>query len=64
VLYVAGEFVEAVQPWQPASPFHQALTGGPLGAGMPLAYAWMVLAGAVVVAVALPVFDRRDIATH
>lgn len=64
VLYVAGEFVEAVQPWQPASPFHQALTGGPLGAGMPLAYAWMALAGAVVVAVALPVFDRRDIATH
>ncbi len=62
VLYVAGEFVVAVQPWQPVSPFHQALDGGPLGAGLPSAYAWMALAGAVVVAAVLPLFDRRDIA--
>jgi ABC-2 type transport system permease protein len=62
VLYVAGELVGALEPWQPLSPFHQALDGGPLGAGLPAAYAWMPLAAAAVLAAALPVFDRRDIA--
>ena len=64
ILYVFGELVTAVEPWQPLSPFHQALTGGPLGAGLPLAYGWMALAAVVVIAAAMPVFDRRDIATH
>ena len=62
VLHVAGELVEAVHPWQALSPFHQALADGPLGAGLPLAHTWMPLAGAVAVAAALPIFDRRDIA--
>jgi beta-exotoxin I transport system permease protein len=62
VLYVAGELVGVLEPWQPLSPFHQALDGGPLGAGLPAAYAWMPLAAAAVLAAALPVFDRRDIA--
>ena len=52
------------RPWQPISPFHQAIIGGPLGAGMPPAYAWMVLATVVVIAAALPVFERRDVAVH
>lgn len=64
VLYVAGELVEAVEPWQPFSPFHQALEGGPLGAGLPAAYLWMPGAAAAFIAVALKVFDRRDIAAH
>jgi ABC-2 type transport system permease protein len=64
LLYVAGELVTAVEPWQPVSPFHQALGGGPLGAGLPPAYGWLALAAAVFVAVALPVFDRRDITVH
>ena len=64
VLYVAGELVDSLQRWQPFSPFHQALTGGPLGAGLPLAYLWMPLAAAVFIAAALPVFDRRDIAAR
>lgn len=64
VLYVAGQLVESVRPWQALSPFHQALDAGPLGAGLPPAYGWMPLAGAVVVALALPLFDRRDIAAH
>jgi len=64
VLYVAGLFVSAVEPWQPISPFHQALTGGPLGAGLPAAYTWMAVAAVLFVAAALPVFDRRDIAAH
>jgi ABC-2 type transport system permease protein len=64
LLYVVGQLVESVRPWQPLSPFHQAVTGGPLGAGLPPAYAWMLLAAAVVIAVATPVFERRDVAVH
>ncbi len=62
VLYAAGELVSGLHAWQPLSPFHQALTGGPLGAGLPLAYAWMPVAAAVVLAAVLPMFNRRDIA--
>jgi ABC-2 type transport system permease protein len=62
VLYVAGELVDAVGPWQGLSPFHQALDGGPLGAGWRPAYLWMPAVAAVVLAVAVPLFDRRDIA--
>jgi ABC-2 type transport system permease protein len=64
VLYVASMFVSAVEPWQGVSPFHQALAGGPLGAGLPASYAWMVIAAVTFLALALPVFDRRDIAAH
>jgi ABC-2 type transport system permease protein len=64
VLYVAGALVDAVGPWAPLSPFHQAIEGGPLGAGLRPAYAWMVLAGLAVLLASLPVFDRRDIAAH
>lgn len=64
VLYVAGELVAAIEPWQPLSPFHQALTGGPLGAGLPAAYLWMAAVAIAFVAITLPIFDRRDIAAH
>jgi ABC-2 type transport system permease protein len=64
VLYVAGELVGAVEPWQPLSPFHQALTGGPLGAGLPVAYVWMPTVAIAFLAIALPILDRRDIAAH
>jgi ABC-2 type transport system permease protein len=64
VLYVAGALVDAIGPWAPLSPFHQAIEGGPLGAGLPGVYAWMVLAGLAVLLASLPVFDRRDIAAH
>jgi ABC-2 type transport system permease protein len=64
VLYVAGQLVGAVEPWQQLSPFHQALQGGPLGAGLPVAYAWMALAGVVFVAASMPVFGRRDVAAR
>jgi ABC-2 type transport system permease protein len=64
VLYIAGEFVDAIQPWQPVSPFYQALHGGPLGGAPQPSFLWMAVAGAAVVAVALPIFDRRDIAAH
>lgn len=62
LLYVAGELVEAVRPWQPLSPFDQALSDGPLGAGFRFAYLAMPAAAALFLAAALPVFARRDIA--
>ncbi|WP_040793470.1 ABC transporter permease [Nocardia paucivorans] len=62
VLYVASKLVEAVRPWGPLSPFHQVLEGGPLGAGLPAAYGWPALAGALALLIGLPIFDRRDIA--
>lgn len=64
VLYAAGQIVESVQPWQPISPFHQALNNGPLSATVPISYIWMPIAAAVFVLLAIPVFNRRDIASH
>ncbi len=64
LLYLLGEFVDAVRPWRPASPFAQALDGGPLGAGLPLDYLWLLLPAAAVVSAVMPVFQRRDIAAH
>jgi ABC-2 type transport system permease protein len=62
LLYVAGELVESVQPWQPLSPFDQALSAGLVDAGFRLPYMAMPAAAAVFLAAALPVFARRDIA--
>jgi ABC-2 type transport system permease protein len=64
VLYAVGLLVEAVEPWQPLSPFQQALSEGPLGGGLPTGYWWMLAVSAAAVALALPVLDRRDIAAH
>jgi ABC-2 type transport system permease protein len=64
VLYAAGALVEAVRPWKPLSPFHQALEGGPLGAGLPARYLLPMTVAIVVVLIALPMLDRRDIAAH
>ncbi|WP_020524753.1 ABC transporter permease [Catelliglobosispora koreensis] len=64
VLYAAGQIVDSVQPWQPLSPFHQALREGPLGGGLSLSFLWMVAAAAAFVLAAIPLFSRRDIAAH
>jgi len=61
VLYVGGLMVDGLSGWLPWSPFHQALADGPLASGLPSRFAWLVLGGALVVAVAVPVFSRRDI---
>jgi ABC-2 type transport system permease protein len=62
VLYVAGELVDEIRPWQPLSPFDQALSGGPVGSGSHLAALVLPLTGAVLLALVLPLFARRDIA--
>jgi ABC-2 type transport system permease protein len=64
LLYVLGLLVESLGPWRPLSPFDQALRGGPLGGGLQASYAWLGLAAIVALAVATPVFDRRDVAAH
>jgi beta-exotoxin I transport system permease protein len=61
VLYIVGQLVEQFHGWQPVSPFYQAIHGGPIGGGVTLSFAWMLLATLVFVAVATPVFNRRDI---
>lgn len=62
VLYVMGLFVDAVEPWSPLSPFHQALSDGVLtNGGLPLEYLWMALAAVVFVGAAAPLFERRDV---
>ena len=61
VVYVAGRMVDELSGLLPWSPFHQALAEGPLGSGLPARFALLVLGAVVVVAVAAPVFARRDI---
>jgi len=63
VLYIGGLMVDSLHAWLPWSPFHQALADGPLASGLPIRFAWLVLGAVVVVAVAAPVFARRDIRT-
>jgi ABC-2 type transport system permease protein len=63
MLHVVGALVEAVGPWQGLSPFTQAIGAGPVSGTVPLGFVWLVAAAVVFVAAALPLFDRRDIAT-
>jgi ABC-2 type transport system permease protein len=63
VLHVVGALVDAVEPWQPLSPFTHAIGPGPVSATVPAGFAWLALAAVVFIVAALPLFDRRDIAT-
>jgi ABC-2 type transport system permease protein len=62
LLYVMGALVDAVEPWQPLSPFTQAISAGPVSGTVPWGFAWLALAAVAFLAAALPLFDRRDIA--
>ncbi len=64
VVHIVGQLVDSMRAWQPFSPFHQAIHGGPIGGGLVASYAWMALAAAVFVVAALPVFNRRDVAAR
>lgn len=63
-LFLVGQLVDAVRPWQPISPFYQALHTGPVGGELPASYWWMPAVAVIAVAIALPLFDRRDIVTR
>ena len=64
VLYALGRIVDSVEPYQPLSPFQQALQHGPLGGSLPLTLCWVALGAALALAAAIPVFDRRDLRLH
>ncbi|MGW1344455.1 ABC transporter permease subunit [Kribbella sp. NPDC002412] len=63
VVYAAGLILPRFESWQPYSPIHQAFDGGPLGAGLQPGYLWLLTGSAVLVAIALPTLDGRDIST-
>lgn len=63
VLHAAALLVPEIDPWQKLSPMYQALADGPLGAGLPATFLWLVLGTAVAVVAALGLLDRRDINT-
>ncbi|MFC5177574.1 ABC transporter permease subunit [Nocardioides taihuensis] len=62
VLHAVSLLIPEVDPWQELSPIHQALADGPLGAGLPASYLWLVLGTLVVLVASLRLLDRRDIA--
>jgi ABC-2 type transport system permease protein len=64
VLYALGALVDELEPWQPWSPFDQIIATGPLGAGLPSSFLWPAVVAVAVVAIAVPVFGRRDIAAR
>lgn len=64
VVYVAAQFVDELEPLSDWTPMGQVLTKGPLGAGVQASYLWMALSGLLVLAIALPLFARRDIRSH
>jgi ABC-2 type transport system permease protein len=62
ILHVIGALVEEVEPWQPLSPFTQAIAEGPLSGTVPLSFVWLALAAVVFIVAAVPLFGRRDVA--
>jgi ABC-2 type transport system permease protein len=62
VLHVMGALVDEVEPWQPLSPFTQAVAEGPISGTVPLSFLWLALAAVVFLAAAVPLFHRRDVA--
>jgi ABC-2 type transport system permease protein len=64
VLYAAGLMIDSLEPWRPLSPFDQALSGGPLGAGLQAGYLWLAGGAIVLTLLAMPALDGRDIAAH
>jgi ABC-2 type transport system permease protein len=63
VVFVAAVFVDGLDAVQPYSPFAQALDDGPVGGALvPLSYLWLLLAPVAALAVAVPMFEHRDIA--
>lgn len=61
VLYIIGALVDSVEPWRGASPFQQALEGGPIGGGLVAGFGWMALVAVIVLVAGLPLFHRRDV---
>jgi ABC-2 type transport system permease protein len=61
VLFVLGQLLDSVRPWQGISSFTQALGHGPIGPTWSPGVLTMLAVGIVAVAVGTMVFDRRDL---
>lgn len=61
LLYLAAQLVESLRPLRNLSPFHQAISGGPLGDSLPPIVWSTVAVGLVAFAASVPVFARRDL---
>jgi len=61
LLHVGGLFVDELAGARGWSPFQQALHAGPLSASVPPSFGWLVLVPLMLVAVAVPLWSRRDV---
>ena len=59
--YLAAQLIESLRPLRNASPFHQAISGGPIGDRLPPVVWLTVAAGLVVLAGSIRVFSVRDL---
>lgn len=64
VLYVGGLFVDELSGARVVSPFHQALHAGPLASAFPPSFLAIVLVSVGLVALAVPLWSRRDIGSR
>ena len=60
-LFVLGQLLDGVRPWQGASSFAQALGHGPVGPTWSPGVLTMLTVAAVATIVGVVVFDRRDL---
>ena len=62
LVYLAAQLVDGLRPLRVVSPFYQAISDGPIGPSLPPIALLMPLVGLAGFAVAVVVFDRRDLA--
>lgn len=62
LLFVMARILKAFRPYENLSAFHQALAKGPIGPHLPSIAVVMAVAGIAAIAVAAPLFSRRDLA--
>jgi ABC-2 type transport system permease protein len=63
LLHIVGAILEGVEPWRVVSPFTQAIDEGPIGDVVPWGFAVLALTAAAFIALAVPLFERRDVET-
>lgn len=61
LVFLLGQLLDALEPVRGLSPVHQAVAGGPIGPELPAAALAMPAVSLLALAIALPVFDRRDL---